>query len=208
MPLNSKELEVAFEGCRFGVSARRIYEHMTLGQINPFERSVSSVRSRSDAAELIDLVCFDSLGYTLTGLTLAELDDVALSAGMLGDKVSAARHGAAQRAVRAFVADVEAAANQHALRRAARNVPSPFLPAAASGDPFKLPLLRSRLCDYLAIQKQARAPAAQWLGTINNLAQKGLRSEELQRSGLIEFLEATGADASPLTGALLRRFHT
>jgi hypothetical protein len=57
-----------------------------------------------------------------------------------------------------------------------------------------------RLCDYLAIQERARAPAAQWLGTINNLAQKGLRSEELQRSGLIDFLEATGADASPLTG--------
>ena len=38
MPLRPDELEVTFEGCPFGVSARRIYEHMTLGQINPFGR--------------------------------------------------------------------------------------------------------------------------------------------------------------------------
>ena len=200
MSLNPEELEVEFEGCPFGVSARRIHEHMTLGQINPFGRSVSSVRSQRDAAELIDLVCFDSLGYSLTGLTLAGLDDVALSARMLGDNVSTALHGAAQKPIREFVADVEAAAKQHALRRAARNVPTPFLPVAAKSDPFGVPLLRSRLCEYLATQARVKAGAAQWLGTIRNLTQKGLRSEELQRSGLIDFLEAAGADASPLTG--------
>ena len=200
MSLNPEKLEVEFEGCPFGVSARRIHEHMTLGQINPFGRSVSSVRSQRDAAELIDLVCFDSLGYSLTGLTLAGLDDVALSARMLGDNVSTALHGAAQKPIREFVADVEAAAKQHALRRAARNVPTPFLPVAAKSDPFGVPLLRSRLCEYLATQARVKAGAAQWLGTIRNLTQKGLRSEELQRSGLIDFLEAAGADASPLTG--------
>ena len=83
MSLTPEALEVEFEGCPFGVSARRIHKHMTLGQINPYGRSVWSVRSQRDAAELIDLVCFDSLGYSLTGLTLAELDDVALSAGIL-----------------------------------------------------------------------------------------------------------------------------
>lgn len=56
MLLDPEELEVKFERCPFGVSARRIYEHMTLGQINPFGRSVSSVRSPHDAAELIELV--------------------------------------------------------------------------------------------------------------------------------------------------------
>ena len=56
MLLNPEELEVRFEDCPFGVSARRIYEHMTMGQVNPFGRSVSSVKSPHDAAELIDLV--------------------------------------------------------------------------------------------------------------------------------------------------------
>src|SRR5450759_597876 len=116
MSLNPEELEIEFEGCPFSVSARRIYEHMALGQINPFGRSVSSVRSQSDAAELIDLVRFDSLGYSLTGQSLAGLDDLALSAKMLGDNASVARLGAATRAVHAFVADVEAAAKQHAGR--------------------------------------------------------------------------------------------
>ena len=200
MSVNPEELEVEFDGCPFGVSARRIHEHMTLGQINPFWRSISSVRSPRDAAELIDLVRFDSLGYSLTALTLAGLDDVALSTRLLGDNAGTVRHSAAQPAVHALVANVEVAANQHALRRATRNMPAAFLPAPTSGYPFGVPLLRSRLCEYLATQAHTKARAAQWVGTVKNLANKGLRSEELQRSGLIDFLEATGADASSLIG--------
>ena len=52
--------------------------------------------------------------------------------------------------------------------------PRGFCPPAAASDPFGVPSLRS-------------------------LAQKGLRVEELQRSGLIAFLQAIGADAPPLT---------
>ena len=201
MVLNPDELEIKFEGCPFGVSARRIHEHMTLGQINPFGRSVSSVRSLHDAAELIDLVRFDSPeGFSLTGLTLAGLDDAGHSIGTLRDNLSTVRHGAAKGATRAFVADVEAAAKQHSIRRAARNVPSRFLPVAAIGDPFGVRSLGSRLCEYLATQARAKARAAQWLGTIRNLAKKGLRNEELQRSGLIDFLEAKDADEALLTG--------
>ncbi len=199
MSLNPEELEVAFEGCPFGVSARRIHEHMTLGQINPFARSVSSVRSLHDAAELIDLVRFDGC-FSLTGLTLAGLEDVALSARMLGDNVSTVRHGAVQGAVRAFVENVEAAAKQHAIRRAARNVPSRFLPVAAISDSFGVPSFRSRLGEFLATQARVKAGAAQWLGTIRNLTKKGLRNEELQRSGLIDFLDARDSGESLLTG--------
>jgi len=203
MSLNPEELEVEFEGCPFGVSARRIHEHMTLGQINPFGRAVSSVRSTRDAAELIDLVRFDSLGYSLTGLSLAGLDDVALSAKVLGDSVRAARHGAAQEAVGAFVAEVGAAAKLHTLRRAARNVPSSFLPAAIRSDPFGVPMLRSRLREHLAKQARTKGAAAHWMGTITNLTQKGLRSEELFRSGLIEFLDESGTDPARITGSAL-----
>ena len=79
-------------------------------------------------------------------------------------------------------------------------MPARFLPPAAAGDPFGVPLLHSRLCEHLATQARAKAGAAQWLATLRNLAQKGLRDEELQRSGLIAFLEARGTDAPPLSG--------
>jgi hypothetical protein len=200
MSLNPEDLEVEFEGCAFGVSARRMHEHMTLGQVNPFGRSVSSVRSQRDVTEVIDLVCFHSLGDSLTGMTLAGLDDPALSSRILGADAPTVRHSAAQRPIRAFLADVQAAAHEYAARRAARNVPAPFLPAAARGDPFGVPLLRSKLCDRVATRARAKASAAQWLGTVRNLAQKGLRGEELERSGLIDFLDAAGADALPLAG--------
>ena len=113
MLLNPKELEVKFEGCTLGVSARRIYEHMTMGQINPFGRSVSSARSLLDAPELIDLASFDSLEwFSLTGPTLAGLGEEVHSNKVFGDHLRGARRGAAQRAVRAFVAELEAAVKE------------------------------------------------------------------------------------------------
>ena len=145
MPLNPDALEVAFAGCAFGVSARRIQEHMMLGQINPFGRAVSLVRSPREATELIDVIRLHGLDYSLTGMTLSGLADVALSAELLGDNADLARRGAAHKTVRDFVADVERAAKLHALRRAARNVPSTFLPAATRSDPLGVPMLRSRL---------------------------------------------------------------
>ncbi len=203
MPLNADALEVEFGGCPFGVSARRIHEHITLGQINPFGRTVSSVCSPREAAELIDVVRFDALGYALTGLTLDALEDVAISAMLLGEGADAARHGAAQEAVRIFVADVETLAKVHALRRAARNVPSAVLPSYASSDPFGVPMLHSRLCELLAKQAHARAGSEQWFGTITNLTQKGLRSEELDCSGLIRFLVESEDSFAPITGKAL-----
>ena len=41
-------------------------------------------------------------------------------------------------------------------------------------------------------QARAKAPARQWIGTLTTLAAKGLRSEELQQSGLICALEKAG----------------
>ena len=173
-----------------------MHEHMTLAQINPFARSLASVQSPRDTAELIDLVRFDCAAtFSLTGATLAGLDD-AVHGAAPADQLAAARQGAAQPAVRAFAAEVAAAVEQRAGRRAARNVPTRFLPPAAAGEP----MLRSRLCEHLATRARAKAGAAQWLATLRNLAQKGLRDEELQRSGLIAFLQARDADAPPLTG--------
>jgi hypothetical protein len=50
--------------------------------------------------------------------------------------------------------------------------------------------LRSRLCDYLEQNPTQRQRPGQWLGTLANLATRGLRQEELQRSGLQPWLES------------------
>jgi hypothetical protein len=203
MPLKPDQLEIQCKGRPFGFSARRIYEHITLIQINPYGRGVASVRSRRDAAELIDVVRFDSRSYSLTGLTLAGLDDVALSARVLGEYASAVRRCAVLEAVGTFVNDVWRSVVEHAARRAARNLPSAFLPVAASREPFRVPLLRSRLCEYLEARAWTKARAAQWLASLRNLTTQGLRHEELYRSGLIGLLEARAADDVLLTGVQL-----
>ena len=63
--------------------------------------------------------------------------------------------------------------------------------------------MRSRLAEYLFGQERAKARPQQWLGTLRNLATKGVRSEELQRSGLIEFLEASERGEAAVAGSVL-----
>ena len=92
MPLDPDKLELKFDGCPFGVSARRMHEHMTLAQINPFARSIASVQSPRDAAGLIDLVRFDAAAtFSLTGATLAGLDYAVHGTAVLGAELAAVR---------------------------------------------------------------------------------------------------------------------
>jgi len=189
MTLNLEALEVLFKDCTLGVSARRAYEHMTHGQVNPFNRSVASVHSAADAAALIDLVRVDSSGqFSLTGVTLADIDNGACEITLRKEECRLAKAIAAASSTCELMTDLQMAARQHAVRRASRNVPAPFLPSPEVGQAFGVPLLRSRLREYLATQLRTKASAEQWIGTITNLAGKGLREEEWQRSELSDFL--------------------
>lgn len=202
MPLDPDDVERRFAGCPFGVSARRINEHITLAQVNPFSLSPSSVRTRRDAAALIDLVRFDSpQTFRSTGLTLADGIFSPRGQDVLGDDWSVVQRAVEHPGVRDFIDDVFLAVEHHAQRRATRNSLQPFLASGSATDPFGLPGVRSRLSEFLAVKARGKAGAGQWLGTIRNLATKGLRHEELQRSRLIDFLEARAGDPSPLTGA-------
>ena len=194
---------IDFEGCAYGVSARRIFEHMMLGQINPFSRLVSSVQSPREAAEVIDLISGHPDSYSLTGLTLSALYDGTFTNTILGDDEGAVRGSAEQATVKALVAEVVASAKTYTARRATRNSPLPLLPPGTRDDPFGVPFLRSRLRDYLSTQLNTKAKAPQWIGTLNNLASKGLRNEELQRSGVLDFLDAKDPNDQPLTGQAL-----
>lgn len=57
----------------YGLSARRLWEHTELGQVNVFSKAISSRQEFNDAAEFIDVVCFKGDALSLAGLTLAEL---------------------------------------------------------------------------------------------------------------------------------------
>ena len=204
LALNPENLEVHFNGCIFGVSARRFFEHLTLGQVNPFAPTAASVRSLRDVAEVVDLVRFEhGWTFSLTGLTLASLERKGPADPVLEGKIRAVRRGAAQPDVRALLGEVMAAAMRHAARRAARNAPARFLAAAGVDDRFGVPGLYSRLAVALADRASDKAPAKQWQGTLDNLSRKGLRSEELQRSGIVAFLEARAGDNALISGGAL-----
>lgn len=190
MPTNLESLvDVEFSGCAFGVSARRFYEHIAFGQVNPFRRPVEAIRSVHQAGAFVDVIHIDTLGaFSLTGLTLDEIDDDLLGRRALKGQLELARRAACLPEVKAVLEGVATAAKQFTGRLASRHSPRAFLPAATQGDPFGVPLIRSRIGDYLQSQIKVKAPAEQWIGTIDNLANKGLREEEVERSGVPGFL--------------------
>src|SRR3990167_8664890 len=67
-----KSLELRFPGSDFGLSARRLWEHTELGQVNVFGHAISERRELNDARVFIDVVCFAGDAFSLAGLTLAE----------------------------------------------------------------------------------------------------------------------------------------
>lgn len=190
MPTNLESLvEVEFSGCAFGVSARRFYEHIGFGQVNPFRSPVEAIRSVREAGAFVDVIRTDSSGaFSLTGLTLDEIDDDLLGRRALKGQLELARRAAGLPDVKLVLEGVATAAKRFTGRLASRDSTRAFLPAATQGDPFGVPLIRSRIGDYLQSKIKVKAPAEQWIGTIDNLANKGLREEEVERSGVPGFL--------------------
>ena len=73
MTLAVKSLELRFPECGFGLSARRLWEHTELGQINVFNQAISERADLNVAAAFIDLVGFDGESFSLLGLTLEDV---------------------------------------------------------------------------------------------------------------------------------------
>ena len=66
-------IELRISESDYGLSARRLWEHTELGQINVFRQSICPRRELNDAAASIDVVWFFDSDYSLAGFTLAEL---------------------------------------------------------------------------------------------------------------------------------------
>lgn len=183
-------LEWPVPGAPFALSARRIHEHARLRQVNPFRVSLAEISTAEQAGAVIDLIATSDIDSALTGLTLAGLRDLLRSRTMLGPHWHPVRKAVREGAAREAQAFVLKLARASAARRATRNPPAPLLPPAQPGDVLGVPQLHSRLCDYLEQNPTQRQRPAQWLATLTNLAARGLREEELQRSGLQAWLRS------------------
>lgn len=193
--LGPTSLEFRFERGCYGLSARRLWEHTEMGQINVFSKAISSRQELNDAEAFIDVVKFDGDAFWLAGLTLADLRarrmprNSRIRAKALIDQLDESSGGAA------FVGRVRDHLGRCAIRQALRNQHHQFLPSAKADDVFAVPLLYSGLQRRLQSMGKSKAGAEQWLKTIENFQKKGLRAEELECSRLMPGLSLTLDDA-------------
>lgn len=199
-------LELSFEGCDFGLSARRLWEHTELGQINPFGRSISARAELNDAADFIDVVLFDDDTFTLAGFTLAELRVGRMPANCMTVPADLLNAMSATPDAGAFVQDFANHVYRCSKRQALRNQHHPFLPSAQPTDVFGVPFIFSILQRRLRSMGKSKAGGEQWFKTIENFQTKGLRVEEFECSGLIPDLSVWDEDDQPLTAQELADF--
>lgn len=184
MGLNSLDLEFSFEQGEYGLSARRLWEHAERGQINVFSCEISERVELNDAATFIDLIRLDGSTFSLTGLTLSDLKAGRLPANSsvksavlpeaLGETVGVAK----------FVNQVAKHLELCSSRRALRNQYQEFLPKAKAVDVFGVPFIFSTLKQRLRSMGKLKAGAEQWLRTIENFREKGVRAEEFEYAEL------------------------
>jgi len=195
---------VQFENAGFGFSAHRFFEHLAEGQANPYSISFTQVRSRFDAERVVDVVRVGLPWFALTGLTIADLDEPEQAGNSLGEDADYVSYLSGQPEVVALVESVVKFAIDASAKAALRNAPLPLLPPGSQADFLGAFAIRSKLREYFSGKVlAAKSPANQWIGTLQNLASKGVRSEELQRSGLLDFLEDAKEHRKQLTGSEL-----
>jgi len=199
MTLVPDSLERHFDHTEFGLSARRLWEHSELGQINVFSQAISARQELNDPAAFVDVVWFDGDAFSLVGMTLADL-----SAGRIpvnsrvrdGTVLSAlTRTGASD----SFVRSVAAHLDRCSIRQAVRNQHYQFLPTARADDVFGVPLVFSTLQRRLLAMGKSKAGAEQWRKTIENFQKKGLRAEEFERANLTPELIALDEEGEQIS---------
>ena len=203
--LGPDTLELSLEESDYGLSARRLWEHTELAQINVFDQAISARRELNDAATFIDVISFDGDTFSLAGLTLADLRAGRIpansvlrdSAVLLG--LTQAEDGAA------FVRAVAAHLDLCSIRQAMRNQHHQFLPSAQGDDVFGVPLIFSTLQRRLQSMGKSKSGAEQWRKTIENFQKKGLRAEEFDCSNLMPELMALDDDGEQVAAVELAK---
>lgn len=171
-----------------GLSARRIWEHINLGQPNPFEPITEDcIYWCEDHIDVVDTLCDPP---TLTGLTLGQLLRREFEPEMLDDYEAFV--DAADEFTSEWVEGLGEQLESFLGRRGRRGIPAAFLPA----DPdscFGIQGLRSALAVWLNQRKTERKTAPEWLNQIGNLGNAGLSREELLLTGIESWLKSQTA---------------
>ena len=205
MTLGPDMLELRLEESGYGLSARRLWEHTELAQINVFSQAISARQELNDPEAFIDVVWFVGDAFSLAGLTLADLragrfpaNSVLHDAAVLLELTEA--DGAAF-----FIRSVASHLELCSLRQALRNQHHQFLPSAQQDDGFGVPLLFSTLQRRLQSMGKSKAGAEQWRKTIENFQKKGLRAEEFDCSNLMPELMALDDDGEQVSAVELAK---
>ena len=145
MKLDQSTLEMQCGQSDHGLSARRLWEHTELGQVNVFSHAISARQELNDPAAFIDIVRFDGDAFTLAGVTLAELraGRIPADSSLHGDVVLGEHNHAED--IANFVRAVANHLDLCSCRQAVRNQHQQFLPSAHADDVFDVPLLFSCL---------------------------------------------------------------
>ena len=185
MTLGPDTLEPCFAEIDYGLSARRLWEHTELGQINVFSQAISARRELNDATAFIDVIRFDGDTFSLVGATLAELHTGCIPEIGSPQQIAVLLDCIQAKEGVAFISAVANHLDECSIRQAVRNQQHQFLPSAQAGDVFGVPLIFSGLQRRLQSMGNSKAGAEQWLKTIENFQKKGLRAEEFECSGLM-----------------------
>ncbi|NMM07408.1 hypothetical protein [Polaromonas sp.] len=184
MTLGAETLELRVAGDDYGLSARRLWEHTELGQINVFGQAISTRQVSISPTAFIDVVRINRGIFSLAGFTLAEF----IAGGPRTRRISADLTDASEiigsPEVKAFVAMVEQHLNLCSIRQATRNQHHNFLPPAQTEDVFGVPFVFSTLRRRLQSMGKTKAAAQQWMSTIENFQKKGLRAAEIEHSNV------------------------
>lgn len=203
--LQASKLELRPLGLAFGLSARRLWEHTELGQISVFACPISADPGRNDSADFVDVVSYASGSAMLLGCTMASLKLGRTPVLHFGDEYGDLDLLVSAEESETFLRSVKAHLDQCSFRRATRVQHAAFLPAAAAEDEFGLPYIFSAMRRRLQALGPASANKAQWVGTIENLQKKGLRLDELSRSGLNDAFDTLAATGVPFNAMELLR---
>ncbi len=185
-----KKLDLSFQDCDLGISARRLWEHTELGQVNVFGKAISSRPELNEAAAFIDVVRADGDVFSLAGFTLADLRGGKVPSGSMAIEQAVFLECLDTPEALAFIAMVADHIALCSIRQATRNQHQPFLPNAQADDVFDVPLIFSTLQQRLRSLGNAKVGADQWMRTIDNFQKKGLRAEEFDRAKLLPELLA------------------
>lgn len=199
------DLECEITGSEFCLSARRLWEHDVMGQVDVTAGTVSASDWARQVPRYIDVITWVNGIETLVG-TLEDIDNLPRHDEIVpvtGAPIPAPDNERlfqleqipgwrTQALVVKLLRTVERYLYRLSHRQAVRGLLPNFWPSGLTTvgalGVLAVPGLHSKLEQHLRRHPPARHTATEWLDHLNRAQTRGLKQEELDRSGLTEWL--------------------